>query len=489
MIVAALGELLRFPAVLFEALLVGCVAMLWWNGVRARTLLVKHEEKAWQEQREKQMLVQFLHNLTRNIDAARNRDALYPSIVQAAIRGTGARSACIFERDADGSFRRVASSGIFPPLQALPEHLRRTDALRADLLSHAMRAATYRAGESILDDVAADGKGRFYADAAKEKRVPHIVDPTLRARSLILAPLFSGKELVGVLAVANPEADRLFDVADFAYAKSIAGQASVALHLLELFRIREEKARLDIDLSVASGVQQMLLPQGLPKIAGADMMACYRPAKLVGGDLYALKELGDGMLGVLVADVSGKGIPASLVMAMAHTHLRHLLRVCDSPADLLRRLNADMIGEIRSGMYITIACALVDINAGRISVARAGHELPLLVHGDGRVEKIETEGMAIGMVPPEIFDAVITETTLPFPPGASLVFYTDGVTEARNPDGDEFGSERLEQIARLTRRLDAAEMNREIILTLETFCAGVQPHDDLTLVTVKRTVC
>lgn len=489
MILAELADLVRFPAVIFEALLIVCIGGLWWSGVRARRLLVKHEENAWKEQREKQMLVQFLHNLTKEIDAGHGRDALYPSIVQAAIRGTGARSACVFEVDPDGTLVPAATSGVFPPLRPLPEVLRRAGVLRADLLGHAMRSDGYAEGESVLSEVVRDRKARLHADAAKVKSIPHIVDPTLRARSLILAPLFSGTDLAGVLAVANPENEQLFDANDFAYAKSIADQASVALHLIELFRIRAEKARLDVDLSVASGVQQMLLPQGLPTVPGLDMAACYRPAKQVGGDLYALKDLGSGMLGVLVADVSGKGIPASLVMAMAYTHLRHLLRVCTSPADLLRRLNADMNGEIRSGMFITLACALVDTRAGTVSVARAGHELPFLVQPDGTVDRIETEGMAIGMVPPDIFDEVITETTLPFPEGASLVFYTDGITEARNPDGDEFGSDRLAEISRLTRRMDATEMNKEIILTLETFCSGVRPHDDLTLVTVKRTGC
>ena len=141
-------------------------------------------------------------------------------------------------------------------------------------------------------------------------------------------------------------------------------------------------------------------------------------------------------------------------------------------------------------MFITLACAILDTRAGTLTLARAGHELPILLaspegSAEPRLEDIATEGMALGMAPPEIFDEALTEITLPFRPGSTLVLFTDGLTEARNPAGVEYGSERLAQTIVRAHRAGAADINREILADLETFCAGNAPHDDLTLVTVK----
>lgn len=470
--------------------LAGTALALWWRGVRARIMLVKFEENAWQEAREKQMVVEFLHNLTKDIDTDLGREALYPGVVQAAVRGAGARAACLFELQADGALRPVATSGVFPPLKPLPANLQKPDTLRADLIGHAMRGDAFDAGETILGEVARDGKPRFLADAARSPLIIHLDDPTLRARSLIVVPIAYGKTTYGVLAVANPEHGHQFEPGDFAYVKSIGEQGAVALHLHELFQLRTEKTRLDFDLSIASGVQKLLLPQTLPRNPGLDINACYRPAKQVGGDLYDVTDLGEGRICVLAADVSGKGVSASLVMAMAHTHLRHRMRGRTTPAELLRMLNADMTGEIPRGMFITIACAIIDTNSHTLTLARAGHELPLLLTkqegiAGPRFEKIRTEGMAIGIAPPEVFDDILTEVTLPFRPGSVLVFFTDGLTEARNRAGEEYGTANLARTVLRTHRFDARDLNVEILAGLETFCEGVAPHDDLTLVTIK----
>ncbi len=478
---------IAIPAIL---LLAGTTLALWWKGVRSRIMLVKFEEKAWQEAREKQMVVEFLHNLTKDIDAERGREELYPAIVQAAVRGAGARSACVFELGADGTLRPAATYGVFPPLKDLPEHLRKPDTLRADRIGHAMRVDSYAPGESILSSVARDGVAMFLADATNSPLINHIDDPTLRANSLIVVPIAYDKTVFGVLAVANPENGNLFESGDFSYVKSIGEQGAVALHLHESLQLRTEKTRIDFDLSIASGVQKLLLPQSMPQHPGLDMHACYRPAKQVGGDLYDVTDLGEGRICILAADVSGKGVSASLIMAMAHTHLRHLMRGHTSPAELLRKLNAEMIGEIQRGMFITISCAIIDARAHTLTFARAGHELPLLLSrqeglAGSRFEKIRTEGMAIGIVPPEVFDEILTEVTLPFRPGAVLVLFTDGLTEARNPAGEEYGTANLARTVLRTYQYGARDLNMEILSSLETFCEGVAPHDDLTLVTVK----
>lgn len=463
---------------------------LWWRGVLCRRELIRFEELAEQERREKQMAVEFLHNLTKDIDTGKGREALYAEIVQAALRGTSALGACLFEPDSAARLTPAAVAGLFPPQKPLPEKLRKPDALRADLIDHALRVDWEPDGDTLIGAVARDGKARFIPDAQHSPDIVRIDDPALRTRSLIVAPISFGGRRLGVLAVANPEHEHPFDAGDFSFVKSLGEQCALALHLYELFQIRAEKTRIDFDLAIASGVQKLLLPQKLPHSACLDMHACYRPAKQVGGDLYDVSDMGEGRIGVIAADVSGKGVSASLVMAMAHTHLRHLLRHCHSPGELLRRLNADMLGEIQRGMFITIACAIIDTRNHTLTLARAGHEPPLLLtKGEGptppRFEKIKTDGMAIGMVPPAVFDEILNEVTLPFRPGSVLVFFTDGLTEARNPSGEEYGTNRLADTLLRTHQYGARDLNQEILSSLETFCQGTALHDDLTLVTVK----
>lgn len=356
--------------------LAGISLGLWWRGILCRRDLIRFEERAQQERREKQMAVEFLHNLTKDIDTGKGRESLYPEIVHAAQRGTSALGACLFDLDASGLLRPAAVSGLFPPQQPLPERLRKPDTLRADLIDHALRVDWSPDSDTLVGVVAREGKARFVPDAQRSEDIVRMDDPALRTRSLIVVPITFGGRTLGVLAVANPEHEHAFDAGDLSFVKSLGEQCALALHLHELFQIRAEKTRIDFDLSIASGVQKLLLPQTLPHTAALDLHACYRPAKQVGGDLYDVSDLGDGRISVIAADVSGKGVSASLVMAMAHTHLRHLLRHCTSPAELLRRLNADMLGEIQRGMFITIACAIIDTKNTRSRSRAPGMSCP-----------------------------------------------------------------------------------------------------------------
>lgn len=458
--------------------------------IRIRRDSVRLEENYIQERREKQMAVDFLHDLAVDADSEGGHKSVYPHLIRASVRGTGALAVCLLETTESGRLKAAACQGLFPPQKPLPEKLRRTGTLRAELMDFANRPGEYEPGESLIGAVARSGQAILIAEADGFPLLVRHEDPALRTHSIIVAPIaFRGKTF-GILAVANPENGGRFDDGDFSYVKSLAEQGGVALHLRELFALQSEKTKIDFDLTIAAGVQKLLLPQDLPHMPGMSLHACYRPARQVGGDLYDVVDLGQGRICVITADVSGKGVSASLVMAMAHTHLRHLMRTCVSSAEILRRLNAEMIGEIQRGMFITITCAIIDTRHHSLTLARAGHELPLLLAhqsgptGPGYV-KIHTDGMAIGIVPPAVFDEILTEVTLPFRPGDVIVFFTDGLTEARNNQGDEFGTNGLSDIIRAAHHYGARDINQEILAALEDFCEGNPPHDDLTLVTVK----
>jgi sigma-B regulation protein RsbU (phosphoserine phosphatase) len=192
-------------------------------------------------------------------------------------------------------------------------------------------------------------------------------------------------------------------------------------------------------------------------------------------------------LGVAVADVSGKGIAASLLMAICRTNLRQIASHQDSPAAVLCELNRAMAGQTGHGMFITMIYAIVDPAAGEIVFARAGHERPLfLPHGGGRGEYLASEGMPVGLVAPHLFEPVLADLRVPFTPGDVLVLYTDGITEAPNASGQEFSGARLADVVRAQGEQSPREINDAILQAVLRFSGREDPHDDLTLVTMKR---
>ncbi len=248
---------------------------------------------------------------------------------------------------------------------------------------------------------------------------------------------------------------------------------------------------MDLDLSIASGIQQMLLPSHAATFPGLDLDARYTPAQKVSGDLYDLIPLSGTRLGVVVADVSGKGVPASLLMAICRTHLRQLAPRYESPAKALVELNRVLETDIRAGLYITMLYAIVDSARATVTFARAGHELALFARRDrasgiSRTEFIGGEGMAVGMVPDELFSSVITDRTEPFEPGDVMVLYTDGITEAANEDEKEYSGTRLADTVRALHARSAREIGDGILDSVQRFTGETPQRDDLTLVTVKR---
>jgi sigma-B regulation protein RsbU (phosphoserine phosphatase) len=263
------------------------------------------------------------------------------------------------------------------------------------------------------------------------------------------------------------------------------------VHNADFLTLQVAKQRLDLDLVLASDVQRMLLPRRMPKVPGLDIDAHYLAAQKVSGDLYDVFELGSERVGVAVADVAGKGVSASLLMAICRTMLRQLAPLHESPARVLAELNRAMAGDMREGMYITLIYAVVDAGRSQVTFARAGHELPLFSRrepatGEFVSEYVGSEGMPVGLVGPELFESAIEDKTLEFACGSTLVLYTDGLTEAPNAEDKEFGGARLADVVRSAHRDSAREINAAILLAVDRFSSTTGLRDDYTLLTVKR---
>ncbi len=467
------------------AALAGWAVVLYYRQ-NARLL---SEEKERLEQ-EKTLVLEFMHNLVEGVGEESSRHDLHQRIIHAAVLGTGAVSGCLFVPAGERKLRAAAVEGLFPPPRPLPGGGAEQAGTRAGFLRENFSVGEVGFGEGVIGEVAATGKPVLVNDAATDPRVVRHEDPALRVNALLAVPMFFRKRFLGVIALANSSDGMGFSETDFSLVASLGEQAALAIHNADQIHLQMERQRLDLDLSLAANVQGMLLPRELPEAPGFEVAAVYETAQRVGGDLYNVIGLPGGRLGLVIADVSGKGVAASLLMAICQTAFVHIARSGAPPGEVLSRVNREILEEIRADMFVTMVYAVVDPAAGEISIARAGHELPVLleVSPEGRPARcrtVESEGMAIGMVPPEIFDPVLEPVTVPFRPGQILVLYTDGITERTNRDGVEFSTARLMDAVRRAGDRSAADVKDYLLDAVERFTGGGPPADDMTLLVLK----
>jgi sigma-B regulation protein RsbU (phosphoserine phosphatase) len=267
----------------------------------------------------------------------------------------------------------------------------------------------------------------------------------------------------------------------------LANQAAMAIEKARLHQEEVKGQVLERELAVAKQIQLSLLPQATPIVAGWEFAAFYRPARSVGGDFYDFFTLpGDpGSLGLVIADVAGKGMPAALFMALGRTTVRTAALGGRSPSAALERANEWILNDSWTELFLTAFYAALDIRSGRLVYARAGHNPPLLLRAaSGEPEELTARGVALGM-----FGGItLKEREIGIMPGDLLLLYTDGVTEAMDASGQPFGEERLRTLLAAQAGVGAQEALEAVVEAVEACTSGVPLSDDMTLLVVKRSV-
>jgi serine phosphatase RsbU (regulator of sigma subunit) len=263
----------------------------------------------------------------------------------------------------------------------------------------------------------------------------------------------------------------------------IAQQAAMAVQNERLQQERVGREQLERELELAREIQQIFIPRTLPHLQGWELGAIWYAARQVAGDFYDLIELPDQRLGVIVADVADKGMPAALFMALTRTLVRATALEEISPAAVLGRGNDLLVPDAQHGMFVTAAYAVLSLKTGKVTYANAGHCLPLRVSASGKVERLPKGDMALGVVAG--IQPAEHNTTLEI--GDSLVLYTDGVTETFSPAGDLFGEERLQDVLDSARNRPAQAILEAILTSVHVFSDNAPASDDLTLVVLRRT--
>ena len=394
---------------------------------------------------EKKIAVDFMHNLAEAIGEGVERKVLYQRIVHTAVKTTGAMSACIYEKLSNGRLKGVAVEGLFPPQRIIKLDTEEKDTPRARFIEKVLNSEILEAEEGVVGEVGKTGKAVFIPNALEDPRIIKHRDPSLSVRSIIYSPLIHDDQTLGVLAVANPASEIPFSETDFSMINSLGEQAALAIKNSDAMNLRFEKTRMDADLRLAHDVQELFLTHIFPPSRGLEIDAKYIPSAQVGGDFYDFHQLSSHKFCLCIADVSGKGVPASLLMALCQTHLKHLVHKNRSPSEILVLLNEELFPRIRKDMFITLFLAVLDTQKDKITYARAGHEAALLAKRDIEnvgVLKLKGNGMALGMVEPSLFSHLIEDNEVSFSSGDVLCLFTDGVTERANSEGEEFGVSR-----------------------------------------------
>ena len=302
----------------------------------------------------------------------------------------------------------------------------------------------------------------------------------------LVVPLVSQGELIGMINLGERLSEQEYSADDRQLLNDLAAQAAPAVRVAQLARQQQQEARererMEQELRVARLIQQTLLPRELPDLPGYEIAAHYQPARAVGGDFYDFLYFEDGKIGIVIGDVTDKGVPAALVMATTRTLLRAAAERLSNPSTVLERVNALLHPDIPPRMFVTCLYALLDPATGRISFANAGHDLPYR-HSASGVEELRATGMPLGLMPNMTYE----ETEVILAPGESLLMHSDGIVEAHNPAGEMFGLARLE--ARVAAHQSGTGLISDVLSELAAFVGDEwEQEDDVTLVLLQRSL-
>jgi sigma-B regulation protein RsbU (phosphoserine phosphatase) len=321
-------------------------------------------------------------------------------------------------------------------------------------------------------------------------------DVTARAlRAGLRVPLIAQDQLVGLMIVHTSEKSR-FTPGEVALLQTFANQAALAIQraeltealrdkIVELEAAQDElvqKERLERELELARQVQQSVLPRTFPLVPGYSFAARNKPARQVGGDFYDVILLDAHRSGLVVGDVSDKGMPAALYMALTRSLLLAEARRTESPCAVLTNVHRLLQELGRPGLFVTVFYGVVDVPARKLTYARAGHDRPLLLR-EGRVDSLRGEGTFLGF--PDLDELYLTEEQTALQPGDRLVLYTDGLTDVLAPDGRTFGLERLKSLLQTHAHLPPSDLCQATFTDLAAFRGDARQYDDMTMLVVE----
>lgn len=405
----------------------------------------------------------MLNDLSRIISSTLALDRIMDKVVSASVKAIGAEQGTVHllqQTESTDPFRTFVRKGD----QATPEwKYRLDDVLSGWMLKHR--------------------KPLLINDFEREPLVKSSRAMSTHIRSVLSMPLICKGKMIGMLNLFNKKAGEGFTKDDLRLLSIIAGQSAQAIENARLYEEEKLLRAFEKELEMARAIQDHLLPKGSPQIKGFDVAGASYPAREVGGDYFDFIELGQDRLAIALGDVSGKGIPAAMLMANLQAVLRSQCLASSCCLDCIRSTNRILHLNTEANKFVTLFFGILDVESRDFKYINAGHNPPLYFTHREELIPLEKGGTVMGMLP----DIPFEEGKLTLQPGETIVIYSDGVTEAENADGVMFGEERLRQAIGEGHTSAASQLIEKITQRVQSF-AGEKPRDDdITLVVVKAT--
>ncbi len=339
-----------------------------------------------------------------------------------------------------------------------------------------------RISRSVIDEVVTNGKWERTSDAQADPRFMGGTVVLQGVRSVLAVPLGVGENVFGIIYADSPIAEGRFTEDHLKVLTTLASVAAIRVENARLTEEQLERERLERELQVASEIQQRFQPTAAPQVTGYELQGISFPCYEIGGDYYDFIHRQNGNLVVALGDVSGKGTAAALLMSSLHAAVHAQFETHNSLRETISAINRYLVDSIPANRFVTLFYAELNPKDGTLSFLNAGHNPPLIVHAGGTMEQLAAGGLPLGIMA----DADFREGNTKLLPGDVLVIYSDGVSEAVSPTGEEFGPTRLYEAVARNMESSAAGLRDRIESELTKFAQGTPAADDITLVIVKR---
>jgi sigma-B regulation protein RsbU (phosphoserine phosphatase) len=339
---------------------------------------------------------------------------------------------------------------------------------------------------SIIDKSITEQAAILVSDAGHDERFAASESIVVqRIHSAICAPLIEKGEVLGVIYMDRRRPSESFSQRDLKLVAGIANQAALTIANARLHRRLLAKYAAERELEIARSIQEKLLPTEMPQLQGYQLGGMSRPARMVGGDYFDVIGMSDGRLMLVVADVSGKGVPAAILLSSVRAAVQvEASRLGEEKLSaLVERLNQMMYRDTSSNMFVTMFVALLDPPSGRLTYCNAGHTHPVLIHPDGPTETLEAGGCLLGVMP----GAEYEQATIELPADSILAMFSDGVTDTFNMEGEAMGGQPLIDAIAGNRGMTAEELTAMIDRQAQEFRGEAEPFDDFTILILKTT--
>jgi sigma-B regulation protein RsbU (phosphoserine phosphatase) len=421
----------------------------------------------------------LLYRVSQAFNSTLDLDQVLDTVMDEVIASVRAERGFLMLREPDGHLTFRAARGMDQHTLAQPE---------------------FQVSRGIVERVAKEGRPLLTSNAMDDDRLSGRESINiLGLRAVLCVPLVLKGTAIGVVYVDNRLRAGIFSPADMELLAAIAANAAVAIENARLYQVAVEKGRLERELQVARDVQTSLLPRGTPQVPGWEFAAHWQPAREVAGDFYdfvplsgdlakcqeSLQGPGHPRLGIVIADVADKGMPAALFMALTRSTVRASLISAATPAAGLAHANRLICADAAEGMFVTLFYAELDPKTAQLTYVNCGHNPPVFYQAaSGELTRLMPTGIVLGVEE----DTTLEEKTIRLEPGDLVVMYTDGFTEAIDKASEQFGEGRLQAVVRENSRRPPAEIIAALQEALAAFAGTLPPFDDRTIVVIKKSV-